>query len=161
MATRQSGILAPTPAVARYLHFALLPEADPRLTLRELAGAADGEHVVVGIGRSVAHRLGVAIPGLRTFPSLGDSGLDVPATPSSLFCWLRGSDRGELVHLTRGLVHLASESFALTEVVDGFRYRDGDDLTGYEDGTENPKGDDAVAAAIVAGQKPGLDGSSF
>ena len=30
-----------------------------------------------------------------------------------------------------------------------------------EDGTENPKGEDAVAAAIVDGRGAGLDGSSY
>ena len=33
--------------------------------------------------------------------------------------------------------------------------------SGYEDGTENPTGDDALAAAVVAERGPGLDGSSF
>ncbi|MEG0142415.1 MAG: Dyp-type peroxidase, partial [Comamonas sp.] len=37
----------------------------------------------------------------------------------------------------------------------------GRDLTGYEDGTENPEDDDAVVAAIAAGQGTGLDGGSF
>ena len=45
--------------------------------------------------------------------------------------------------------------------MDAFRYRTGLDLTGYEDGTENPKGDDAAEAAVVSGHGPGLDGSSF
>ncbi len=35
------------------------------------------------------------------------------------------------------------------------------DLTGYEDGTENPEGDDAGDAAIVQGAGSALDGSSF
>jgi putative iron-dependent peroxidase len=46
-------------------------------------------------------------------------------------------------------------------MVDGFKYDRGLDLTGYEDGTENPKDDDAVVAAIVQGAGPALDGSSF
>ena len=40
-------------------------------------------------------------------------------------------------------------------------YDIGRDLSGYEDGTENPKGDKAIMAAIVQGQGPALDGSSF
>ena len=45
--------------------------------------------------------------------------------------------------------------------MDGFKYDRGLDLTGYEDGTENPEGDAAREAAIVGGAKAGLDGSSF
>ena len=32
---------------------------------------------------------------------------------------------------------------------ESFRYREGRDLTGFEDGTENPKGGEAIAAAIA------------
>jgi len=161
MTTCQPGILAPVPAVARYLLFTLLPDADPRVALAELGASVDGDHAVVGVGRSLAHRLGAEIPGLRTFPNVSDSGLDVPSTPASLLCWLRGSDRGELVHLSRALTSILADGFALTEVIDAFRYRDGDDLTGYEDGTENPEGAEAEAAALVVGQGAGMDGSSF
>jgi putative iron-dependent peroxidase len=49
----------------------------------------------------------------------------------------------------------------MDRVVDGFKYDRGLDLTGYEDGTENPQGDDAVDAAIVRGAGSALDGSSF
>jgi putative iron-dependent peroxidase len=42
-----------------------------------------------------------------------------------------------------------------------FRHKTGLDLTGYEDGTENPKGEAAVEAAFVSGRGPGLDGSSY
>ncbi|MBT8395486.1 MAG: Dyp-type peroxidase, partial [Gemmatimonadetes bacterium] len=37
----------------------------------------------------------------------------------------------------------------------------GRDLSGYEDGTENPEDDEAVAAAVLSGVGPALDGSSF
>jgi len=47
------------------------------------------------------------------------------------------------------------------QAVDGFRHGTGLDLTGYEDGTENPQGPDALAAAVVKGAGPGLDGASF
>jgi putative iron-dependent peroxidase len=50
--------------------------------------------------------------------------------------------------------------FELDDAKDTFRYRDGRDLTGYEDGTENPRDDAARAAALLAtGQY--LKGSSF
>ncbi|NTV96440.1 MAG: hypothetical protein HGA75_13665, partial [Thiobacillus sp.] len=45
--------------------------------------------------------------------------------------------------------------FELEESWDAFKHDGGRDLSGYEDGTENPKDDAAVAAAIAA------DGSSF
>jgi putative iron-dependent peroxidase len=52
-------------------------------------------------------------------------------------------------------------AFRRERSVDGFKYDRGLDLTGYEDGTENPQGAAAVAAAIVDGGGLGRDGSSF
>jgi putative iron-dependent peroxidase len=49
----------------------------------------------------------------------------------------------------------------LSQTLDAFRHGSGRDLTGYEDGTENPSGDAAVEATVVAGRGRGLDGSSF
>ena len=46
-------------------------------------------------------------------------------------------------------------------VIDGFKFDRGLDLTGYEDGTENPQGDAAVSAALVGDTGGGLDGSSY
>jgi len=46
-------------------------------------------------------------------------------------------------------------------VIDGFQFDNGRDLSGYVDGTENPKGKKAAAAAILRGAGAGLDGSSF
>jgi putative iron-dependent peroxidase len=54
----------------------------------------------------------------------------------------------------------------LDEVVDGFKHDETDegmgrDLSGYEDGTENPEDEEADAAAVVSGVGEGMDGSSF
>ena len=46
-------------------------------------------------------------------------------------------------------------------MIEGFRFDIGRDLTGYEDGTENPEGAEALSAAFVQGAGKGLDGSSF
>jgi len=88
-------------------------------------------------------------------------GFEVPSTPVALWCWLRGGERGELVHRARQLeAALAPDLFPVLSI-DAFRHGSGLDLTGYEDGTENPKGEAALEAALVRGAAPGLDGSSF
>ena len=85
----------------------------------------------------------------------------MPSTSSALWCWLRGQDRGDLLHQSKKIADTVAAAFNLDGVIDAFSYGTGRDLTGYEDGTENPQGDKAVDAAIVAGQGAGLDGSSF
>lgn len=160
MNTAQPGILLPIPPLARYLTFSVRPGADPRGSLRALRDVADGERVVVGIGQSLALAIGRSVEGLRTFPQHAGAGFDVPSTPSALWIWARGEDRGELFHRSRLIERTVARAFQPEQVVDAFRYNGGRDLTGYEDGTENPKGGKAREAAIV--QTPSvLAGSSF
>ncbi|NJD32231.1 MAG: Dyp-type peroxidase [Gammaproteobacteria bacterium] len=161
MKTTQPGILAPIPAVARYLTFALEPEAGPAPALRRFAKSVDTLQTVVGLGRSSVLALKREVRGLHDFPAGTARGLEIPATHGGLWCWLRGEDRGELVHRTRALEALLAPAYRLQSVIEAFRHGDGRDLTGYEDGTENPTGARAVAVATVASVGPGLDGSSF
>jgi len=161
MTNAQPGILAPIPRLARYLAFSQQPDTDVHAALAALAGVVEGDEVVLGIGRSVALHLGRTIEGLRVFPGNAGAGFDVPSTPAALWCWIRGNDRGELLHRGRQLQRLAAPAFTIDEVVDAFQYGSARDLTGYEDGTENPEGDAAIDAALVTGRGPGLDGSSF
>jgi len=155
MSQPQPGILADVPAQARYLTFEISSPSGVSEALQKLARLADGEQVVVGIGRPVTDALGASIPELESFPVIDGAEVEIPTTQSALWCWLRSNDRGELVHISRGIIELLENAFECISVIDGFRYDIGRDLTGYEDGTENPTDDDAVAAAITA------DGSSF
>ena len=161
MTEMQTGILAALPPLGRYLSFAMRPDADLRAALRALAELVDGERLVVGLGASLVRALGRDIAGLRSFAGAVGPGLDLPATPSALWCWLRGDDRGELLHRTRAVRAAVDGALVLEPPIDSFRHGTGLDLSGYEDGTENPSGDAAVQAAFVAGSGEGLDGGSF
>jgi putative iron-dependent peroxidase len=151
----QPGILAPVPSFAR--HLLLRCPEDPAVGRSGLGRVAIDLDVVVGLGPSLAG----GIAGMRPFPALAGPGVAIPSTPFDAWLWLRGEDRGELVHRTRHLLETLEAAFEVEDVVDAFRWREGRDLTGYEDGTENPVGDAAVFAAVVGGRGAGLDGSSF
>ena len=157
----QSGILADLPAQARYLTFSLKPGADPRPGLRALAALADGHDMVVGVGATLVAELSARVPGLRPFPPLVGAGVELASTPAALWCWLRGDDQGELFHRGAAIARALGPAYRLAEVVEAFRHGTGRDLTGYEDGTENPRGPQAAEAALLTGVGPGIDGSSF
>ncbi len=161
MSGPQSGILAPLPPAARYLSFSLLQGADARGALRRIAAEVDGEQTVLGIGASLATALGRHVEGLTTFPSFAAAAVELPNTPAALWLWLRGEDRAALMQRERQIEALLADTFVLEHSLEGFLHRGGRDLTGYEDGTENPQGDDAAAAAIVAEDVATLAGSSF
>lgn len=101
MNNTQSGILESTPPVARYLIFSLTDQGEARQSLRVLRNMADGRETVVGLGQSLVLALGASVPGLRTALSYTGAGFEVPSTPFALWCWLRGDDRGELLHRAR------------------------------------------------------------
>jgi putative iron-dependent peroxidase len=157
----QPGILMPVPRLARHLAFELVPGSDPAAALRRLAACSDPVQTVIGIGHSTVRALGREIAGLRELPPHAGAGFAVPSTPVALWCWLRGEDRGELVHRTRDLAAAVAPAFRLESVIEAFQHADSRDLTGYEDGTENPQDEAAVAAAVLQGAGSGLDGSSF
>lgn len=164
MTPYQHGILAPVPAAARHLLFNVAPgqSLDTSLYhLTRLADTVDGEQVVLGIGLSLVSALGRTIPGLHDFPAFSSETVSIPATPAALWCWLRGDDRGTLLHQARQIEHLLAPCFTMAQSLETFRYEDSRDLTGYEDGTENPQDEAAVEAAFAAGMGVGLDGASI
>ncbi|MGH8832988.1 MAG: Dyp-type peroxidase [Polaromonas sp.] len=259
MSTAQPGILEPVPPVGRYLFFSLASTqaVSLRESLLRLTQVADGQAVVAGLGPVLLAALGASLSGLREFTAISGPGVEVPATPTALWCWLRGTDRGDLVlknlpanylgsrkwivgmgckaqnprqgwwpclvlqrrrppenplalrvgvksgdlptkflawacspcgamladnssrlhpnatpnnlrtsSKTRQLEKALAPALHLDRVLDAFRHGQGPnghgrDLTGYEDGTENPRGEAAEAAALVPGELAGLSGSSF
>ena len=157
----QTGILEDVPAHSRYLTFSIDPDGDLQQALTNLADFADGRAIVVGIGKQIVDVLGASVPGLTDFPLHEGAQVDIPVTNAALWCWLRGDDRGELLHTSRHLIELVEAGLICDSIIDGFRYDIGRDLTGYEDGTENPEGDDATAAAILSSSDAAMNGSSF
>ena len=155
----QSGILEPIPFVGRSLTFRVAPETDVAAALERLRDNYPPSCGVVGIGEPVVLALGRTLPGLRTFPSMSGPACSVPSTQQALCFILRGPDRGAVFDLTQDIRELVADAFLLVDSIDTFKYREGRDLTRFEDGTENPKGKLARKAAIV-GEGP-LEGSSF
>ncbi|MBM3343673.1 MAG: Dyp-type peroxidase [Betaproteobacteria bacterium] len=157
----QPGILAAVPRAARYVAYAVGEPRRVKPALAALAALADGDEVVVGVGAALARQLNASIAGLRPFPRLTGAKVDVPANSSALWCWIRNDDRGDILHRARAIDTVLDGAFKPRLVVDGCRYHEGRDLTGYIDGTENPKGAKAQRTAFVTGQGAGLDGASF
>jgi putative iron-dependent peroxidase len=166
----QPGIFDPIPAVARYVNFIVGdPSVGPaaiKEALTRLTPLVDGSDVVVGLGPSLVKALGADIPKLHEFPDFSRGDVKVPVTPGTLWCWLRGSDLGDLLHVTRKVQKALAPAFTARHVVDGFRHGGkagghGHDLTGFEDGTENPVGEAAEEAAFAHGMGEGIDGSSY
>ncbi|MGH8387135.1 MAG: Dyp-type peroxidase [Pseudomonas sp.] len=162
MSHYQPGILAtPVPPHARHMFFALESVTDLPAALNKLLQLVDGKSAVVGFGESLVKALEGNIEGLRVFPALTGVGVDNPSTQHALWCWLHGVDRGELLNRSNAFAAALAPALRLVQVTEGFRHREGHDLTGYEDGTENPRDEAAAAAALVSAGADGTVGGSF
>jgi putative iron-dependent peroxidase len=161
MKNSQPGILESIPQHAKYLFFDQAPGCNTADCLQRLADIVDGVEIVVGLGQSLTLKLGAEIPGLSCFTARSKADIDIPSTPAALMCWLRGDDPGDLLHRSRHVNALLGEDFVQSDCIDTFKYGAGQDLTGYEDGTENPTGQEAIDAGFLSGAGLGLDGSSF
>lgn len=155
MATSQPGILPEIPARGRYIELRALPGHDLSAGLKPLLDRSIDAGIVVGFGAALVGALGAKITDLRAFPAMSGPSASVPSTQADLWIWLRGDDQGDLMLAAAKLTAELAPTYEVTSVLDGFRHREGRDLTGYEDGTENPEGDDAVEASFAP------DGSSF
>lgn len=171
MNVAQSAVLADVPPLGCYVFFDLQEPAGAALCdslrqLNALCKTSASVSMVVGLGASLVQALGGHVPGLHDFATLNGRGVSIPGTPTALLCWLCGHDRGEVLHQMRRVQQVLAPALRLAQVVDAFRHGRGPnghgrDLTGYEDGTENPVGDVAADAALLQGAGAGLDGSSF
>ena len=145
--TTQPGILPGIPSHSRFHEFRLTgaaPSALDRLRSLEV-----NEDYVIGLGASFAEQAGIRVAELRAFPELSHAGLAVPSTQLDLWLWVRAESPAAAAERSAELVSRLAPDFDPVEVTDGFRYDIGRDLTGYEDGTENPVGDAAVKAGFA------------
>ncbi|WP_299264270.1 Dyp-type peroxidase [uncultured Psychrosphaera sp.] len=87
--------------------------------------------------------------GLKPFSAIKHDDRYMPGESIDLFVQLR-SDRQDVNYIAcQRLVSLFGEMIELIEQVPCFRYLDGRDLTGFVDGTENPKGRNRRDVALV------------
>ncbi|EWS64799.1 Dyp-type peroxidase family protein [Hydrogenophaga sp. T4] len=114
----QPGILEPIPAQGRYLSCQLRVGAEPQTVLRRLGSQADGLSTVVALGASLVRELGAEIPGLKTFCGIEGALIKLPATPTDLLVWLRGTDRGHLLIRSRHIETLLAPAFDVTDITD-------------------------------------------
>ena len=116
---------------------------------------------MIGFGEPLVRALGGHVEGLRAFPAIVGPGIAFPSTQGALWVVLTGDDPGGILDQSMDIKDVLGDNFRLDEEVAAFKYGSGRDLTGFEDGTENPKDDAAIQAAIISGRGRGLDGGSF
>ncbi len=167
MRSAQPGIFAQGTRSHHYLELDVRAGADRQALcealgrLRQPQVTAGGLNLVVALGSALLRRL---VPqeepaGLAPFEAMeGPSGLALPATPHDLWVWVHGTGPDIVLDGARSVAAAVRPVATVAYEQSAFVYRDGRDMTGFVDGTENPLIDDAPEVAVVS-EGPGEGGS--
>ncbi len=164
MPTSQSAIFRLGLRAHEHLEFDLRPQATAdaiRAACATLANGLGVQALVVGFSDRLWRLLapGDQVPAhlAALAPIRGSAGL-MPVHQHDLWLWLQDSGPDLNLDGARRAIATLEPVLQLVEDTQGYVYRDGRDLTGFVDGTENPAPDEAAAVAIVA-DGPGVGGS--
>jgi porphyrinogen peroxidase len=118
---------------------------------------------VVGIGARAWDRLfGDPRPAeLHPFRELAGDSHRAPATPGDLLFHIRAHRMDLCFELAKRLNARLGSLAQVVDEVHGFRSFDERDLLGFVDGTENPEGKGAPAAALIGDEDAEFEGGSY
>lgn len=120
-------------------------------------------HVVAALGSGFwdrAHPSGRP-KALVPFPALENGDLVAPFTPVDLLFHIRSERKDLNFKLGSEITSRLGHAVTLVEQVEGFRYLDNRDLTGFVDGTENPQDAHRADVAVVGAEDPAFAGGSY
>jgi len=83
------------------------------------------------------------------------------STPGDLLFHIRAQRMDLCFELATRIMARLGSAVSPVDEVHGFRFFDSRDLIGFVDGTENPKGKDALAATIIGEEDPAFAGGSY
>lgn len=169
MRTAQAGIFALGTPSHTYLELDALPGTSAAQLVAVAAALRVPRTTVAGVNTVIGFRPELwrsAAPGdipadVRAFdqPVTGIEGFSMPATQHDLVLWLSGGAYDIVFDAARiAVAALAGVARVATETV-SWSYRRNRDLTGFEDGTENPSLPEAPDVALVPAGSPGAAGS--
>lgn len=168
MTCAQPGIFAVGTRSHHHLELDLLSGAgagEVRSALGALRGTQPDPgalNLVVGFGAAALGRLAPAgVPEhLAPFaPIEGPGGRGVPSTQCDLWVWLHGTGPDVVLDAARSALSALAPVARLVRHQPAFAYRDGRDMTGFVDGTENPPVEEAPEVALVPEGAVGAGGS--
>jgi putative iron-dependent peroxidase len=98
---------------------------------------------------------------LHPFRELHAGNRHAIATPGDVLFHIRAKRMDLCFELASQLMNQLGNAVSPQQEVHGFRYFDNRDLMGFVDGTENPVGDEAIAATTIGDEDPAFTGGSY
>jgi putative iron-dependent peroxidase len=151
----QSGIFAQGTVEHSYLELDLLPDVPASVLLRAMAALSGPESTVGGVSIVLALRpelwaqvSGTAVTA-RSFTSVDGEDFQMPATQHDAWLWIAGGARDAVFDSTLTIVRALASLARVGSGINGWVYQHDRDLTGFEDGTENPSALEAPGVAVA------------
>ena len=169
-------VVAPLTRAAIFLVVTANPIAEGRRAIRSFCGnlaalvrsvgfrELDGSlSCVVAFGSAAWDRLfGPPRPAeLRPFRELVAGKRHAVSTPGDILFHIRANRMDLCFELATQITARLGPTITPVDEVHGFRYFDSRDLIGFVDGTENPKGQEAIDATLVVDEDPAFAQGSY
>lgn len=169
-------VLAPLTSAAIFLVVCMKPDCESYAAVRSLCAdlpgifrAVDfrriegGLSCVVGFGSDAWDKLfGKPRPAeLHPFREIRAGERHAVSTPADVLFHIRAKRMDMCFELVTQIMERIGGAVSVVDETHGFRYFDDRDLLGFVDGTENPRGETALQAALVAGEDPQFTGGSY
>jgi putative iron-dependent peroxidase len=169
-------VLAPLTRAAIFLVVCVKPDRESYSTVRSFCGdlagliravefrdIEAGLTCVVGFGSDAWDKLfGSPRPAeLHRFREIRSNGRHAVSTPGDILFHVRARRMDLCFELVMQIIESIGEAVSTVDEVHGFRYFEDRDVMGFVDGTENPRGDAALEAALVGGEDAPFAGGSY
>ena len=169
-------IAAPLTRAAIFLVVTINPGPDNRTAVRSFCGELPalfravefrnleaGLTCVMGIGSDAWDRLfGQPRPAeLHPFREIRAGSRHAVSSPGDLLFHIRAKRMDLCFELATRIMASLGDAVSAVDEVHGFRYFDDRDLLGFVDGTENPRGQAVVEAALIGDEDPAFAGGSY
>jgi putative iron-dependent peroxidase len=169
-------VLAPLTSSAIFLVVCIKPDRESYAAVRSLCAdlpgifrAVDFRRVeaglscVVSFGSDAWEKLfGRPLPAkLHLFREIRSGERHAISTPADVLFHLRAKRMDLCFELVTQIMERIGGAVSAVDETHGFRYFDDRDLLGFVDGTENPRGEAALNAALVAGEDSRFAGGSY
>jgi len=169
MVTGQTGIFALGDAAHGFFEFSLREGAEPAAFVKAVADLRPPHTTVGGVNLVVGFRPELwasaapddAPQGVSGFDRevRGADGFTMPATQADLWVWYAAAAYDIVFDLGKATTDALAPLASLARETTGWSYKHTRDLTGFEDGTENPTLYEAPGIALIENGEPGAGGS--
>src|SRR5271154_2571270 len=169
-------VALPLTRAAIFLVVTLKPGSEVRSTVRSFCADLSGIFravemrdleaalsCIMGFGSEAWDRLfGAPRPALlHPFREIRSGGRHAVSTPGDLFFHIRSKRMDLCFEMATQIMARIGDAVTPADEVHGFRYFDDRDLIGFVDGTENPRGQEALEAVLVGEEDAAFAGGSY